>query len=96
MKKADRLRFTDPFGDYDRDGVVNIKDCEPTNPKKHAIPLLMSPWSLYDAYAAVQRKCGKDPMKSLTLRPRQHGRNFMRRFAKFWYVEKVGSKKLRF
>jgi hypothetical protein len=36
-RKISRLVHQNPFGDYDRDGVPNIYDCVPTNPKKHGV-----------------------------------------------------------
>jgi hypothetical protein len=29
------LKLKDPYGDYDGDGVNNMKDCNPTNPEEH-------------------------------------------------------------
>ena len=29
-----RGQITDPFGDWDRDGLQNLNDCDPRNPKK--------------------------------------------------------------
>jgi hypothetical protein len=56
MKKATKLRRKDPFGDYDNDGVPNWRDCEPTNPKKHGIPIIVSRYSLNQALKASQKK----------------------------------------
>jgi hypothetical protein len=56
MKKSTYLRITDPFGDYDGDGVPNWRDCEPCNPKKHGVPLIISPWSVNQLVKASQKK----------------------------------------
>ena len=95
MKKKDRLRFTDPFGDYDKDGVPNIRDCEPTNPKKHGVPLIMSRHNIYDLYAGWSKARGRDPTLALMPKEGQRFRNFGRYFARFWYVKKVGGRKKR-
>ena len=34
----------DPYGDFDRDGVINILDCEPTDPRKHGIEPNIETW----------------------------------------------------
>ena len=90
-KKGERLRFTDPLGDYDKDGVPNVRDCEPTNRKKHGIPLIVSTYSIFDLYASYMLLRGLDPMRSLIPKKGQRVRNFGREFSRFWYVEKVGT-----
>ena len=34
-KKAEQLRMQNPFGDFDRDRVPNLLDCQPFNPNEH-------------------------------------------------------------
>ena len=36
-KEKQEILFTDPFGDYDKDGVPNIKDCRPFDKTRHWI-----------------------------------------------------------
>jgi len=36
-RKVERLVKQNPYGDYDHDGVPNISDCQPLNPKRHGI-----------------------------------------------------------
>lgn len=36
-EKARRIRAIDPFGDYDRDSVINLMDCQPFNPLEHGL-----------------------------------------------------------
>lgn len=36
-RKVERLVRQNPYGDYDRDGVPNISDCQPLNPMRHGI-----------------------------------------------------------
>ena len=35
--KQKRIVKQNPYGDYDSDGVINIADCNPTNPKQHGL-----------------------------------------------------------
>lgn len=43
-RKTSRLVHQNPFGDFDRDGVPNIFDCEPTNPNKHGVEPSETTW----------------------------------------------------
>ena len=36
-KKAEKLRLQNPFGDFDKDGVINVNDCQPFNPDEHGV-----------------------------------------------------------
>jgi len=43
-RKISRLVRQKPFGDFDKDGVPNIFDCEPANPKKHGVEPSETTW----------------------------------------------------
>ena len=43
-RRISRLVKQNPFGDFDKDGVPNIYDCEPTNPKKHGVEPSETTW----------------------------------------------------
>lgn len=47
-EKAQHIRATSPYGDYDRDGVLNAADCQPFNPYEHGF------WG--DAWSAVRQR----------------------------------------
>lgn len=47
-KKAQHIRATSPYGDFDMDGVLNAADCQPFNPYEHGF--------LGDAWSAVKQR----------------------------------------
>ena len=47
-----------PFGDYDKDGIKNVVDCEPKNPKKDSILALATMVSMLQTTIAVGNQTG--------------------------------------
>lgn len=48
-RKKNRLVKQYPFGDFDRDGVSNISDCAPFDPKRHGIEPSETTWKRLEA-----------------------------------------------
>lgn len=69
-----RGKISDPFGDYDRDGVHNLNDCSPRNPKKQdkmmsSISKIFTPAQKLPTYPATKININSEIIKRIEPTP---------------------------
>lgn len=64
-----RGKVSDPFGDYDGDGVPNMNDCKPKDPKKQDIqgPVAMGAAGQAQMAMTQQRIVQKEPTETIVI-----------------------------